>query len=100
MFPALNPALSPEDGNLLSGQSLLAAYIATMQVCFLQIQYRLLSAKAACLVSLPVHAFTMVMHIPVMLISRKSYIPICTACHQHSVYHQDTSYHSDITHHI
>ena len=36
MFPALNPALSPEDGNLLLGQSLVAAYIATMQVRWLQ----------------------------------------------------------------
>lgn len=42
MFPALNPALIPEDGNLVSGQSLVAAYVETRQVPWPQNQSKLL----------------------------------------------------------
>lgn len=32
LFPALNPVFSPEDGQAFTGQSLVAAYIGTIQV--------------------------------------------------------------------
>lgn len=38
LFPTLNPVFSPEDGKALSGQSLVAAYLETMQVPCLQAQ--------------------------------------------------------------